>query len=74
MKSHMGFRLAYLDLTLLEVKLKVMHISSVNISKMVTDSANITIAIEYDVTYGRLLAYLRLILGYFRGHCLGHAH
>ena len=34
------------------VKFKVMHISTVNISNRVTDKANITMAITYEVAYG----------------------
>ena len=48
MKSHIGFRLAYLDLSgpIVKVKVKVMRISTANISAMVTDWANIIIAIK----------------------------
>ena len=52
----MGFRLAYLDLTLahiLTVKVKVKHLLTGNISKMVKDWARITSAINYDVVYKR---------------------
>ena len=46
----MAFRLVYLhffSLPILKVKVKIMHILIVNISKMVTDTANNTIAIKY---------------------------
>ena len=46
-----GYRLEYLDLTepILKVKVKVMHISTANIYKMMTDTANSTIVITYEV-------------------------
>ena len=50
----MGCRLEYLDLTepILKVKVKIMHISTANIYKMMTDTANSTIAITYEVAPG----------------------
>ena len=47
MKAHMSFEVAYLDLTLAILKVKVIHILTANVSKMVTGRANITIAIKY---------------------------
>ena len=44
----MGFRIAHLHLTLaiLKVKVKTMHISTVNILEIVTDTENVTITIK----------------------------
>ena len=39
-KSCIGFLLAYLTLAILQLKVKVMHISAVNILKVVTDMKN----------------------------------
>ena len=44
---------------ILKTKGKVMHILTVDISKMVTDRVNITIAIKYEVTH-------RLLINIFR--------
>ena len=58
----MVFRLAYLDLTMANskgLKVKVMNIASVKISKMVTDGGNIIIAIKYEVAYGLLISIFR---------------
>ena len=65
-KSHMGFRLAYLNLTLICSKIKVMHIFTANISKMVTDMANITIDIRYDVACELSIGIYRVDLGQFQ--------
>ena len=50
--SHMAFPLAYLHWfwPILKANVKVMHLATANISKMVTDRANVTISIKY-VTY-----------------------
>ena len=48
----------------LKVKVKVTHLSTVNISQEVKDRANITIAIQYEVHLGLWLAYLDLTLGH----------
>ena len=47
------------------VKIKVMHILTANISKMLTDEVNITIAIKYEVTYGLSISIFTLDLGPF---------
>ena len=43
-----------------------MHISTGNISKMVTDMANITIDIKYCIACWLRLAYLELNLAYYK--------
>ena len=54
MKSHVAFDwiIYILIWQILKVKVRVMHISIMNISKMVTDRANIAIANMYEVAYG----------------------
>ena len=47
------------------VKLNVMHISTANISKMVNDIENITIAIKYDVACWLSINISRVDLGLF---------
>ena len=49
---------------ILKVKVKVMHILTANISKMVTDKANITIAIKYKVVYCFTWTYLDFTIAY----------
>ena len=44
-KLHIGFWLAYFDVTLAHSKVKVMHILTANISKMVTHIEHITTAL-----------------------------
>ena len=64
MTAHLGFQFAYLHLyigTLLKVKVK--HISTVNISKMTTDRVKVNIAIKYEVAYE--LSIFRFDLGQF---------
>ena len=65
--SHVGFRLAYLHLTLTHSKgqIKVSHIRTVSISKMVTDLANITIDIKYEVESGVSISIFQFDLGLF---------
>ena len=46
-------------------KVKIIHIWIVNISKMVTDSTNITIAINYEVEYGLSIGAFKFDLGLF---------
>ena len=48
----MGFRLAYLHLALVILKVKFTYILTVNISQRVKDKADITIVIKYEVTHG----------------------
>ena len=45
-----------------------MYILTVTISIMVTDKANITITIKYEVVYGLSITYLELTLAYSKGH------
>ena len=45
-----------------KVNVKVLHISSMNIHKIVRNWANITITIKFEVAYGLLLTYLHLML------------
>ena len=63
-KTHVSFRLAYLDLTLtlLNIKVMIMRITTANISKTVIDGTNIAIAIQYKVTYGLSITTLILEL------------
>ena len=49
---------------ILKVKVKVMHILTVNISQAMTDRANITIAPDIMLHGGIRLAYLELTLTY----------
>ena len=49
---------------MLKVKIKVMHILTANISKMVTDRANITITINYEFAHGLSISILDLIFAY----------
>ena len=64
-KCSIGFCLEYLQFTLsiLEVKVKVIHISTANISWTVTDRANITVAIKQPDSGFRLI-YLNLTLAH----------
>ena len=64
-KLHMVFWLAYLYLTWPILKVKVMHISNVNISKMITDRENLTITIKYEVAYGLSISIFRFDIGLF---------
>ena len=68
-KSNMVFRLAYLHLTSahLKVKVKVVHISTVNISQTRTDKVSVTIALNIMSHVGFRLAFLELILAYSKG-------
>ena len=50
-----------------------MHISTVNISQMVTDRASIAIA-NTEVAYGLSSGILTFDLGPFKGQVQGHAH
>ena len=73
-KLHMTFRLKYLRLTLaLKVKVKVVHISTSNISKMATDETNITIRIRKS-RIGFRLTYLHLMIAYYKVQGEGHAY
>ena len=47
------------------MKVKAMHIYTANISKTVTDSANITIAVKCDVAYGFSISIFIVDLGLF---------
>ena len=60
----MDIRLEYLDLISnhSKVKIKFMHISTQNISEMVTDRVNITNAIKYEVTSGLSISIFRFDL------------
>ena len=68
MKSPIGVRLVYLHLTLahskLKVKVKVKHISTVNISQTVTDRTNIVIANTQDVANWLSIGVFKSDLGY----------
>ena len=48
---------------MVNVKVKIMYISTVNISEMVRGWANITIAITYEVAYVRSSSIFRFDLG-----------
>ena len=50
----MGFRLPYLHLTFAYAKVQgyLLHISTVNISKIVTDWAHAAIAFQLEIMYG----------------------
>ena len=76
MKPYMGFLLAYLHLILvyLKVKVKLIDISTVNISKMVKNMANISITIKYEVAYRLSIRLFAFDLGHSEGHCQGCAH
>ena len=63
---HMGFRLVYLDLTLV----KVMHISTANIIKI--DGQIFLLKITSNV--GSRMAYLYLTLAYSKGQDQGYVH
>ena len=47
------------------VKVKIMHISVVNISEIVKDTANLTIAIKYDVRRQFSISIFRVDLDLF---------
>ena len=51
---------------MVKVMVKVMHISTVKISKMFADSVNIAIVIQYDVASGLSISVFRVDLGLFR--------
>ena len=59
----MVLRTAYLHLTL--ARCKVIHISTANISKMVKDRANITIAFKYEVAHRHSISICRVDLDPF---------
>ena len=65
----MCIRLEYLQFTvaILKVTVKIMHISTVGISKMVTDMANIrpTIDMKYEVVHRLFIAIFKLCFGSF---------
>ena len=63
MKSHMAIQFDYLHLT------KAMHISIVNISQTVKDSA-----IKYEVIYGLSISIFIFDLVNSKGQRQGHAH
>lgn len=48
-------------------KVKVMYISTVNISKMLSDMAIVTILVKYEVAYGLSINVLRLEIGRWTG-------
>ena len=50
---------------IVKVKVKVMNISTANISKIVTDRANITSVIKYEVAYGISISIFRFNLSLF---------
>ena len=50
---------------ILKIKLKVLNSSTANISKIVTDKSNITIAIKYEIAYGLLISIFRFHLVLF---------
>ena len=72
----MTFQLAFLQLTLAYSKgpFKFIHISTVNISKMVSNRTNITIAMKYEVTNGLSIGIFRFILAHCKGQGQGRAH
>ena len=74
MKLHMCFRFPTLvsNLAYSKNQIYIVYISTVNISKMLTDTVNTIVAVEYDVAMGLQVVYLDLILIYFKGQ--GHAH
>ena len=47
------------------VKVKVINILTVNISKMITDRTNITIAIKYEIEYGLSISVFKFDLCLF---------
>ena len=63
-----------LALSILKVKVKVMHIWTVNLSQMVMDRANIAIANKQKVTTTFLEADLDLTLIHSKEHDQVHAH
>ena len=68
MKSHIGFRLAYLDLTLAHYK------SRGRIYKIVTAVANTNTAVTHEVAYGLSISIYRFDLVSFKDqldHCNG---
>ena len=83
-KSHMAFQLAYLHLTfaLVMVKVKVMHILTVNISQTMTDNISQAMTDETNITMLTngmshttfRLAYLHLTFAHCLGQGLDHAH
>ena len=66
-KSHTAFPLAYLHLTQAhsKVTMEVMHISTANIYKMITDRENITTAYKYEIERGLSISIIRVDLGLF---------
>ena len=76
MKSHKGFRLPYLDLTSAHSKGQGeghVHFGS-ECLEMVTDRANIIIAIRYKVIYALLIGIFTFDFDPFKGSSKGHAH
>ena len=65
-ESLTGFLLAYLHLTLDHSQGQSLTHLIVNIYKMLTDRANITIAVKYEVTYGFSSRLFRFELGIFQ--------
>ena len=66
-KLHVAFLSAYIHFSLVnsKVNVKVMHIETANISKMVTDKTNTIIAIKYEVTCEPSISIFKFDLGLF---------
>ena len=73
--SHVAFRLAYLHLTKgIKVKVKVMHLSTVNISQLRKGQTLLLPTNRKSHVGGFRLAHLNLILVHSKGPSQGYAH